>query len=197
MHQFCPQGVPTYERMFADHGQAFASEVHAVLRLVEEGVNDCEISRRTGIPRPTVRDWRVGKRAFDKPRAGAEGPCDIDHAQVLPRIEYAYLLGQYLGDGCLSRSGSSGSWLLRIFSDARYPEVIAECAAAMESIFQNRRANLMKRRDCACVATSMNSAHWPCLFPQHAPGKKHARAIKLASWPEEIWPSIQVLSSEA
>ena len=28
------------------------------LALVEFGINDCEISRRLGIPRGTVRDWR-------------------------------------------------------------------------------------------------------------------------------------------
>ena len=30
------------------------------------------------------------------------------------------------------------------------------------------------------------SKHWPCLFPQHGPGKKHTRPIVLAPWQEEI-----------
>jgi hypothetical protein len=25
-------------------------------------------------------------------------------------------------------------------------------------------------------------AHWPCLFPQHGPGKKHERTIQLEPW---------------
>ena len=29
------------------------------------------------------------------------------------------------------------------------------------------------------------SNHWPCLFPQHGPGKKHDRPIELASWQQE------------
>jgi hypothetical protein len=34
-------------------------EVRAeTLALVEAGLNDCEISRRLGIPRGTIRDWR-------------------------------------------------------------------------------------------------------------------------------------------
>ena len=28
--------------------------------------------------------------------------------------------------------------------------------------------------------------HWPCLFPQHGPGKKHTRSIVLAAWQEHI-----------
>lgn len=26
------------------------------------------------------------------------------------------------------------------------------------------------------------SKHWPCLFPQHGPGRKHQRKIELAPW---------------
>ena len=28
--------------------------------------------------------------------------------------------------------------------------------------------------------------HWPCLFPQHGPGRKHLRKIELAEWQREI-----------
>lgn len=28
--------------------------------------------------------------------------------------------------------------------------------------------------------------HWPCLFPQHGPGKKHDRPIELVGWQREI-----------
>ncbi|HEV8373977.1 MAG TPA: helix-turn-helix domain-containing protein [Actinomycetota bacterium] len=34
-------------------------EVALVLGLARQGLNDCEIARRTGIPRGTVRDWRA------------------------------------------------------------------------------------------------------------------------------------------
>ena len=30
------------------------------------------------------------------------------------------------------------------------------------------------------------SKQWPCLFPQHGPGKKHERAIGLQSWQWEL-----------
>jgi hypothetical protein len=28
--------------------------------------------------------------------------------------------------------------------------------------------------------------HWPCLFPQHGPGPKHRRRIRLHAWQEDI-----------
>lgn len=28
--------------------------------------------------------------------------------------------------------------------------------------------------------------HWPCLFPQHGPGRKHERRITLAPWQQAI-----------
>ena len=40
--------------------------------------------------------------------------------------------------------------------------------------------------------------HWPCLFPQHGPGRKHERPIVLADWQRAIveehpWPLIRGL----
>ena len=28
--------------------------------------------------------------------------------------------------------------------------------------------------------------HWPCVFPQHGPGAKHARSVVLHSWQQDI-----------
>jgi hypothetical protein len=37
-----------------------------------------------------------------------------------------------------------------------------------------------------CVEVSLYSKHWPCLFPQHGPGKKHDRRIVLEPWQQAI-----------
>lgn len=37
-----------------------------------------------------------------------------------------------------------------------------------------------------CVELTGGWAHWPCLFPQHGPGRKHERRIELVGWQEEI-----------
>jgi hypothetical protein len=86
----------------------------------------------------------------------------------------------YLGDGCISDHGR-GVWRLRIVADAQYPGVIEECSGAMEAVMPGQRAYRLRRRS-RCVEISMYSKHWPCLFPQHGPGRKHERPIYLKSW---------------
>jgi LAGLIDADG-like domain len=39
-------------------------------------------------------------------------------------------------------------------------------------------------RKYGCVDVSHYSKHWPCLLPQHGPGKKHLRPIRLEPWQE-------------
>ena len=48
-----------------------------------------------------------------------------------------------------------------------------------------QRAYRLLRSD-RCVEISMSSKHWPCLFPQHGPGRKHKRLIRLEPWQEKF-----------
>jgi len=41
-------------------------------------------------------------------------------------------------------------------------------------------------RPTRCVEVSMYSNHWICFFPQHAPGRKHERSIRLVAWQDEV-----------
>jgi len=42
------------------------------------------------------------------------------------------------------------------------------------------------RQHPGCTEVIAYSRHWPCLFPQHGPGRKHKRAIWLAPWQQVI-----------
>src|SRR5437764_3200230 len=88
-----------------------------ILRLAGDGINDCEISRRTGVPRTTVRDMRRDARVRTTcPR------CWRRMQKLTPATEsYAELLALYLGDGCISATGRT--YRLRIALDSRYPHV--------------------------------------------------------------------------
>jgi len=145
--------------------------------------NDCEVSRQTGVPRSTIRDWRSGKNQ-QLPRTAS---TECSHDFTLLRVKaYAYLLGVYLGDGCLSRA-PRGVWRLRVTMDVRYPAILDECCRAMEAVMPGKRAHRYRRvREPGCVEVSMYSKHWPCLLPQHGPGKKHLRKIAFTPWQERI-----------
>lgn len=97
---------------------------------------------------------------------------------------YAYLLGMYLGDGYLYRAART--WSLRIYTDAKYPGIIAEVRSAMESVNPTGGAGTYRNLSSNCVVVYGYSSQWPELFPQHAPGKKHHRPILLAPWQQEI-----------
>ena len=163
------------------------AEVVQVLSLVAGGLNDCEIARRTGIPRRTIRDWRHGRGFIAQRLNPSEAPCGVDHDfRHLPAREYAYLLGMYLGDGCISASGRPNVWRLRIFMDGRYPAIIDECAVAMEAMLPGKHAHRLARNNGAWFEVSLYSKHWQCFFPQHGPGKKHHRRIELVDWQRQI-----------
>jgi hypothetical protein len=36
------------------------------------------------------------------------------------------------------------------------------------------------------VVVSNTWKHWPCLFPQHGPGRKHERPLTLAPWQQDL-----------
>jgi hypothetical protein len=157
-----------------------AQEFDAVQRLVAIGMNDSSIARHTGIPRRTVWDWRNCRSPIRARSPSAASPCGIGHDfSALPTAPYCYLFGLYLGDGCISRSGRV--WRLRIVLDAKYPQIIARCREAIDTLMPGQRAAALPRSD-HCTEVSLYSKHWPCLLPQHGPGKKHQRLIRLAAW---------------
>jgi len=91
---------------------------------------------------------------------------------------YAYLLGLYLGDACIS-THPRGVYRLRITLDVRYPGIVQECEAAMQAVLPWNRVGCQLRK-CNCFEVSAYSKSWPCLLPQHGEGKKHQRRIVLA-----------------
>jgi hypothetical protein len=157
-----------------------ADEVEIVRQLVAAGIPDRPIIELTGIPRATVRDWRLGRHAI-LTRPGQ--PCSHD-SQALPREQYAYLLGTYLGDGCIS-SQANGVFRLRVTCDSKYPEIIDAIRAAMDGV-RGHGSAAVHARPYNCVDVSMYWKHWPCLFPQHGPGLKWKRRIELVHWQQAI-----------
>lgn len=163
-------------------------EVGRVLELVAAGQHDEEIARATGIPRRTVSGWRRGDGRGEAARTSSctWGRCSlVPDFSTVPPGPYAYLLGIYLGDGCIS-GARRNVWRIRITLDSVYPGIIRECCDALEAVLPGKHARAGARRDSRCVEVSMWSKHWPCLIPQHGPGRKHLRPIHLVPWQARI-----------
>jgi hypothetical protein len=170
--------------------------VAEALRLISDrGLNHCEVSRRLGVARPTIRDWASGKLPHSfapkeslygrSCRGGICAVCGGDeHDFQRLSSAYVYLLGLYLGDGTISHA-HRGVFKLRVFLDMRYPGIVAECQAAMAAVFPYNSVNkLLTASNCYEVYSFSKS--WPCLFPQHGPGKKHLRPIVLTAWQQDF-----------
>jgi hypothetical protein len=161
------------------------AEIEQALALLAVGLSDLEVSRRTGVPRSTIRDWRNGGIPQGGPGRRAKAcPICAPGGQELAATEYAYLLGLYLGDGYVARLGRTYS--LRIFLDASYPQIVEECRNAVGAVRPENSVWVGRRKSCHCDVVLAYSNHWPCLFPQTGPGRKHERAIRLAPWQENL-----------
>ncbi|TXH16493.1 MAG: hypothetical protein E6R06_30985 [Mycobacterium sp.] len=149
-----------------------------VKTLIATGMNDCAIARVTGIPRTTVHGWRL-RAPTRLMKHDPSSSCGVLHDfTALPVAPYAYLLGLYLGDGCISRTRQV--WRLRIALDEKYPAIISRCREAIDAVMPGQHAATVQKK--GCVEVYLYSKHWPCFFPQHGPGRKHDRRIALEAW---------------
>ena len=108
---------------------------------------------------------------------------------------YAYVLGHYLGSGHLETAARIP--VLRISTRPDYPAVAAEIRRALaEVLIRNPRWSRSDERP-AC-RPPVDWEHWPCLLPQHGPGRNHERPIVLEPWQHDVvrahpWPLIRGL----
>jgi len=96
---------------------------------------------------------------------------------------YAELLGWYLGDGHISE-GRRKVYNLHVFNDQTYVQLNAGILQLMRAVKPGSRPHT--RLKTGCVVSTVSWKHWPCLFPQHGPGRKHERQISLEAWQEDI-----------
>ncbi|MFD3406946.1 transcriptional regulator [Kribbella sp. NPDC058693] len=158
--------------MYDEQMRAFARDAMA------RGESLNSISKRLGMSRATLRDWRDRR---GRPRYPNDCPRCADGK--LDAASYAHLLGLYLGDGCLSKHRRE-VYALRIACDDAYPRLIDEAADAVLAVHPSRPVHRVQAVGYTSVVAYWK--HWPCMFPQHGPGPKHHRRIELEGWQQEI-----------
>lgn len=149
----------------------------ACARMVR-GESFRQVSHSTGIDQFVLRNWYYGPKRDSRrePCPRCASPPQLPE----PGRDYAYLLGLYQGDGWISFSGDPAKnvWVLRIACADAWRGLLDECIAAVAAIRPANKVNTVQSDGCKVVVAA--SRHWPCLFPQHGPGRKHNRKIELA-----------------
>jgi hypothetical protein len=159
--------------------------VESALRASDAGVRDADNAARHGVAVKTIRRWRREYQRRGKARGQLHlaPPCPRCDEGPLDPAAYSELLGWYLGDGHISQ-GRRGVFNLHVYNDVKYVEANERLKRLMRAVKPAGKPHT--RRVPGCVITTVSWKHWPCLFPQHGPGRKHQRAILLEAWQTEI-----------
>ncbi|TCC05235.1 transcriptional regulator [Kribbella soli] len=159
--------------------------VESALRMSGDGVPDRVNAEIHGVALQTIRTWRRRYQMEGRTRGGvrAQASCPRCDGAGLDETAYALLLGWYLGDGSIARA-RRGVFTLQIANDERYSDLNQEIAETIKRVKPN--ASPCLRGGGGAIRVEARWKHWPCVFPQHGPGRKHLRKIELADWQREI-----------
>src|SRR5450759_513128 len=156
-----------------------ADDVRRVFELWEVGHSKAAIARSIGVSRERVRHWLNSglETVLQSPMRHSSPDCsDPNSATTCSLIEsvdepaYAYLLGQYLGDGNIS--AYPRTFRLRISACDAYPGIMAEIEVAIRAVMAS---NVVGRAHCiGCTqsvripstgrASSHSTARTPSIF---------------------------------
>ncbi|MBO0824089.1 MAG: helix-turn-helix domain-containing protein [Actinobacteria bacterium] len=156
--------------------------VDIAMQLSRIGVLDRENAQICGVSIKSIRHWRYGTRRnpANSRRASHCPRCD---GEALDGAAYAYLLGLYLGDGCLTKY-RKGVYMLNVACCNDWPGLMDAAQIAMSAVMPASKVS--RRAKQGCTSVNSYSKHWPCLFPQHGAGRKHTRRIILEPWQQAI-----------
>ncbi|HET7690427.1 MAG TPA: transcriptional regulator [Nocardioidaceae bacterium] len=159
--------------------------VASALRDSSEGMKDAENAAKHGVAVKTIRRWRrlYVRRGVTRGQEHVGAPCPRCDGAVLDTGAYAELFGWYLGDGHLARA-RRGVYTLSIVNDERYALLNVRIAQLMKLVKPASRPHT--RQVPGAVVTTVGWKHWPCLLPQHGPGRKDQRVLSLEEWQEVI-----------
>ena len=159
-------------------------EYNEVLKLFKEGKSKVEISKLTSIPRGTITDWTLNKIDLTTSKQRIEtNPLTIlsDENKIQA---YVYLLGSYLGDGCITQPQSNRAAKLRITCDNKQPYVIQSNLEAIKILFPNNTPSIQAHQTGNCSIVGVYSSNLYSLFPQakKGGGNKNTRDVSLVDW---------------
>lgn len=162
--------------MYRRHTQ---SEVDRVQALLRTGASAREVARLTGVPRTTIGNWQrnpVAKRPRRRVPPDSWRPYRV--------AAYCYLLGLYLGDGHIVARGNSA--FMRITLDEKYSAIVREATAALRGVFPEANVRRYTYGPARRIILQLSDPSLLVAFPQHGPGRKHLRDIRLQAWQQAL-----------
>ncbi|MBB5931361.1 hypothetical protein FHS34_006869 [Streptomyces echinatus] len=135
------------------------------------------MSKQTGVSRAAIRSWQHRLEPLPRRTVPDAGPPADNCA-------YAYLLGLYLGDGCISAHPRGTGHYLRIACADAWPGLMRLCREAITNVRPGVSVYAVQKQGYSMMSGYYQ--HWPHLFPRHGPGKKHDRKIAPEPWQQVI-----------
>lgn len=168
--------------------------IENVLSEYEKNKNISHISKIFDIPRATIKYW-INSNILNSIKIRE----DIDRESIgsvyehisLNKKDYSFILGLYLGDGCITENGrNNSSYKLRIAQDNKYPNVISIIQNSLSNFF-GKDSKLINGKGCTHI--TIYDKYLPIYFPQHGKGFKHDRKIKLNDFQSKNIDDVELL----
>lgn len=159
-----------------------AEEFEEAQRRTATDMSDSAIARQTGIPRRTVWDWRYCKPIIRPRFLSGSSPRSVAHDSAAP--SRVLLCARSLARRWLYLT-KRPRLAAKDLSRRQVPGNIDRRRETFDILMPGQRA-ATRRRSCRCTAVSRYSKHWPCLLPQHGPGRDHLRPIRLQARQEVL-----------
>lgn len=168
-------------------------EYDRVLSLSKQGLNQSEVAKIVGIPRPTVAQWIRNEKitgsiqtvglTYSKREQRESKPCFREWSESESE-SYCYLLGLYLGDGCVDKLPRT--YRLRFFIGDTELNIIKRVMAALKLLFPFNKIGLHYPKNVKMCVISCHSTLLPDFFPQTGNGLKSSRNVSLVDWQRNL-----------
>lgn len=155
--------------------------------------NKSHIAKNLGIPRGTVLDCikkfgsleNFNQHLAQREELGLDNPVPNAMKDSEWRKAYAYLLGLYLGDGCIDlMKNKKRVYRLRIAQDKRYTGLIQVCVDTINIVLPTNKVLIVPAT--GHVMITIHSIHLVQMFPQHGAGPKYKRKLTFEDWQWQI-----------
>jgi hypothetical protein len=168
-----------------------------VMKLKAEGYRVVDIVNKTGLTRSCINNWvnrgsKIHNEQNIKPKLTNLHPIEYLNSlnkeieQNLRYSLYSYILGLYLGDGCIGELRKTKR--LAISLDKKYPKLNEFVWYCMKTLFNknpytyDRSINRGQKHISNSIDISICSTNLGVIFPHEGRGAKHLRKIELQEW---------------